>query len=161
MRLVIIIVVGLVVAFILVVLLGAVTVLGTTKKTTTTTAARANSPTQTYASPNPPTTERRTTTTAAPVHVPTPEDFTLEVIETKRSCFGSAGCNVTYKVIPSYNGPPPSSSKTYTIIYEVTGGDDVKSNNFTMKGTDAKVPSEEFISTSANTPISAAVTRVV
>ncbi len=108
-----------------------------------------------------PTTTAAPRTTAAPPHVPTPEDFSLEIIELSRSCFGSAGCNVTFKIAPTYSGPPTNASKSYRVVYEVRGGDDVKSENFTVHGTEASVKSESFISTPQNPTLTAVVVRVL
>jgi hypothetical protein len=134
----------------------------TSTKKSTTTASAAGTPT--YVSPAPSTrapTTASPTTTKAPEYVPTVADFQLEIIEIKRSCFGSAGCNITYKIVPTYTGPSVSSNKSYTIIYEVQGGDDVKSDNFTMRGSDASVKSQDFISTPSNPTLTATVTRVL
>lgn len=101
------------------------------------------------------------TTTAPPPHTPTPEDFQLEVIETSRSCFGSAGCNIKYKINPTYTGPTIDSSKSYTIIYEVTGAEDLKTDNFTMRGDKWSGSSEDFVSAPTGAVLAAKVTRVV
>lgn len=144
-----------------------VVIAAVTPKTTTTTTAAA---VPTYLAPAPPSTAPASTTpptTASPPttkaadYVPTPADFTLEVVEIKRSCFGSAGCNVTFKINPTYNGPPVNSSKSYTVVYEVRGGDDVDSDNFTMRGSNASVNSDDHISTPPNPTLTAEVTRVL
>lgn len=106
--------------------------------------------------------ETTTTSTTAAPHVPTPAEFTIEVVETKRSCFGSAGCNVGYQIHPTYNGPPTDPAVTYTVIYEVRGGEDVKTDNFTMHGTKASVTREDLLSTpEGGPPLTAVVTRVL
>jgi hypothetical protein len=108
-----------------------------------------------------PTTTAAPTTTAPPPHKPTPEDFKLELIETSRSCFGSAGCNVKYKIEPTYVGPSNLDvSRSYTVIYEVTGGDDVKTDNFTLRGDKWSGSSEDYISTPPNPTLTATVTRI-
>jgi hypothetical protein len=105
---------------------------------------------------------KATTTTKAPAYVPTPADFTVEVIELERSCYGSAGCNVTYKVAPTYIGPAdPDPNKAYTVTYEVHGGDSGETGNFTLKGDAAKVKTQDYISTPPNPTLTAQVTRVI
>lgn len=63
-----------------------------------------------------------TTTTTAPYDDPRPEDFTIEVIVLSESCFGSAGCNVTYEIEVGWllHLDP---SMTYQLTYEVTGSE--------------------------------------
>lgn len=102
-------------------------------------------------------------TTAAPDHTPAPEDFEIEVIELKRSCFGSAGCNITYEIKPTYTGALSSGSKSWTVIYEIRGGEDVKTDNFTMRGDGqaSSKSSQNYISTPTNPTLTAVVTRVV
>lgn len=122
-------------------------------------AEGATSVTQPPASRAPATT-RASTTTAAP-YVPTPEDFQVAIIETERSCFGSAGCNIRFRIDPTYVGTSalaPGSS--YTVIYEVRGGDDVQTKNFTVEGGEARFR-EELISTPPNPTLTAVVVRVL
>lgn len=65
--------------------------------------------------------------------LPMASNFRLQVIETKRDCFGSAGCNVQYRVIPSYGGgPTPKSS--FTLLYQVVGLDDTKTGSIAVAG---------------------------
>ena len=96
--------------------------------------------------------------TTAATYVPTPADFTIEIVELSRSCFGSAGCNITYKINPTYSGQPTDPTVTYTVVYSIAGASGDKSDNFTMKGTQAKVPTEDFISTPPNPTLTATVT---
>lgn len=117
-----------------------------TENLTTTTAAQAPA----------------TPTTAKPeAHVPEPADFALELIETERSCFGSAGCNISYQVKPSYTGPKPMDDSSYTVIYNITGGEDTKTANFNMKGENANGNFTGHISTGPNPTLGATVTKVV
>lgn len=109
----------------------------------------------------PSTASPKATTTTAAEYVPTPADFSLEVVETRRSCFGSAGCSITLKLVPTYTGPTPDSSRTYTVLYEIIGGDSGKSGNFTMRGTNVKFSSDDVISTPPNPTLTAQVTRVL
>ena len=141
---------------------------GQATKTTTT----ANAAAPTYLSPPgpskappstapPSTAGPTTTTTKAPAYAPTPADFTIEVIETRRACFGSAGCNVSYQVVPTYTGPALSPTRKFTVLFEVHGGEDVGSDSFTMKGTDASVPSPRSISMTQGQTLTATATRVI
>ncbi len=103
----------------------------------------------------------RPTTTTLPF-APTAADFTIEIIELRRACFGSAGCNVTYRINPSYiGGQVPPRDADYTVLYEVTGGESPMLDNFTLKGTEMSFRAESTISTPADVPITATVTRVI
>lgn len=43
---------------------------------------------------------------------------------TSKQCFGSAGCNVEYRVSFTVKGPLPSEDESYDVTYEVRGGED-------------------------------------
>lgn len=62
---------------------------------------------------------------AAPKYVtPVAKDFTLSVRVTKKECFGSAGCNLMYRVYElNYNGDTANldPNKSYELTYEVRG----------------------------------------
>lgn len=99
---------------------------------------------------------------SAPAVTPRPMDFQLEVIETEKNCYGSAGCNVTYIIDPTYVGAPLDDSTSYTVIYEVTGGEAPETASFTVQGDQYQKPGEDMISTdSSATVLRATVTRVV
>lgn len=69
-------------------------------------------------------------------HVPTTADFAIGIDVLSKQCFGSAGCNLTYKINVTYNGLTPlDPSKTYTVVYDVAGGESPITANFTIKGT--------------------------
>jgi hypothetical protein len=105
-------------------------------------------------------TTRATTTTVA--YVPVPADFTIDVIETERSCFGSAGCNVTYTIKPNYVGAQlPSASDTFTVVYEVRGGTDSKTGNFTVTGSQVSYDKDDLIQTATGSKLTAVPTQVV
>lgn len=95
-------------------------------------------------------------------HVPLPSEFTIEVIELAKSCYGSAGCNVTYEIEPRYGGAPLDSSHTFKVIFALDGGDAPEMGNFTVRGANYNKPSQRMIGTpSSSSTLSARVTRVV
>jgi hypothetical protein len=109
------------------------------------------------------TTQRQATatTTTTIAYVPVPTDFQIGIVETRRSCFGSAGCNITFQIDPSYVGTSSlSPSKTYTVVYQVNGGDSPKTANFTITGSQASFR-EDTISTPPGANLSAVATRVL
>jgi hypothetical protein len=98
---------------------------------------------------------------AAAAEPPAPSAFRLAVKILQKKCFGSAGCNVTYRVDPKFLGPGDPNDTEVT--YEVLGGEDgPQVNTFTIDsaGT-ASYPSEETVSTpSSRTVLTARVTDV-
>ena len=86
----------------------------------------------------------------------------LKVKVTEKQCFGSAGCNITYRIEPSYGGLPLSESDEWLITYTVSGGTDgPQINSFTLRGTQIEYDADEFIQVkSTKTVLTAAVTAV-
>jgi hypothetical protein len=68
---------------------------------------------------------------------PTPvmADLVLSVKIMKKTCFGSAGCNVTYNIEVNYTGSLLEPGKVWDVTYEVKGGDDPQINTFELTGT--------------------------
>lgn len=94
--------------------------------------------------------------TATPEDTPTASkprkgDFELRVKTLSKDCFGSAGCNVTYRIKVAYTGPSLDPDATYEVTYKVTGADDgATENTFTITGDQAEVQQEEMASTSSS-----------
>jgi hypothetical protein len=67
---------------------------------------------------------------------PKPVDFKVGIKIRKKKCFGSAGCNVTYQIKPSYVGDQPlPDNGVIEVTYEVTGDESGPSiNTFTVDG---------------------------
>ncbi|MEU8298950.1 hypothetical protein AB0C04_16900 [Micromonospora sp. NPDC048909] len=104
------------------------------------------------------TTSTPTTAAAAPATTPpaplplydTPakSDFTLKVKTLRKQCFGSAGCNVTYRIDVTYTGDGDlDPSTTYEVTYQVKGAEDPIINTFEVTGDAASVQQEEMAST--------------
>jgi hypothetical protein len=95
------------------------------------------------------------------VYTPTAEDFELTVKTLEKQCFGSAGCNVTFRIEVGYGGPTLDPATTYEVIYEVTGGEDPLINTLTVTGDSYEVDQEESLgTTSSDAELSAKVTDV-
>jgi hypothetical protein len=110
-----------------------------------------------------PSLQAQTTAPPAPSFTPGPADFRLTLKTLKKACFGSAGCNVTYRIQPTYIGTETLEPGTeYEVTYEVRGGQDgAQTNTFTLQDGNASVDSEEFLSTtSSGTKLTAKVTDV-
>jgi len=95
-------------------------------------------------------------------YTPTPSDFKLTVKTLSKECFGSAGCNLTFRIGVGYSGEPLDPSTTWEVVYEVRGGEDgPQINTLTIQGTDYQVDREEFASTSSSSKkLTARVTSV-
>src|SRR5687767_149644 len=69
-------------------------------------------------------------------HIPVAADFVLDVQVLKQSCFGSAGCNITYRVNMTYQGAGPlDPDVTYEVTYQIKGAQDAKIATITATGT--------------------------
>lgn len=130
----------------------------TTRKAAIDAAVEASS-TTTTSTPAPPPTEPITT---APPYTPAPADFAIEVIELERQCFGSAGCNVTYRINPTYVGAvAPAPSETFTVTYDLQGGDSPESGSFTVRNGQARTSHEEHTQIPPGGALTAVPTRVL
>ncbi|MEU1745812.1 hypothetical protein [Micromonospora arida] len=95
-----------------------------------------------------PTTAPATTPPPAPGYdTPTKGDFKLKVKTLRKQCFGSAGCNITYRIDVTYTGDGLDPSSTYEVTYEVKGAEDPVINTFEVTGDSASVQQEETAST--------------
>lgn len=117
-------------------------------------------------SPDPITTPTNKPTVPAPAPVatsPTVKDFKLAVKTLTKQCFGSAGCNVTFRILVTYNGPALDPGKSYEVLYEVRGGEDGPiANKLTVAGDESSVDEEEMVSTpKSSTKLVAVVTDVM
>ena len=107
------------------------------------------------------TAEKVAKTTSGP-YTPIPTDFALSVITLEQSCFGSAGCNVNYRIEVAYVGAQtPAKNKSFQVVYEVTGTEDAQIGSFELKGLRYSTPSEDFVSTPSNPVLAATVTSVI
>jgi len=113
--------------------------------------------------------QMQTSTSAAPAaaapkasfYQPQPADFVLTAKVLEKSCFGSAGCNVQYRIEVTYNGAPLDPSKTYEVTYEVNGGEDPEINTLEVTGTKYSADDRESIGTkSSKTELTVTVTSV-
>jgi hypothetical protein len=79
-----------------------------------------------------------------PVRRLTKKDLRLDVIETRRKCFGSAGCNVNYEVEVRLVTDALPSDDSYQVRYRVTAaGREVVTNSFELHGTKYSI-AEDF-----------------
>ena len=110
-----------------------------------------------------PTSAPASTAPALPIYgEPTKSDFKLKVKILRKQCFGSAGCNVTYRIDVTYTGDNDlDPSKTYEVTYQVKGAEDPIINTFEVTGDTASLQDEEMASTKRSTDkLTAVVTDV-
>lgn len=94
----------------------------------------------------------------------TATDFRVDLTIVGQECFGTAGCNVTYTIDPTYRTGPLSDldGRNLRIVYEVTGGEQPQIGNFTSDGSTIWMPETMMISTSApGAELAAHVTKVI
>jgi hypothetical protein len=106
---------------------------------------------------------QETTPSREPTYTPKPADFKLTPKILKKQCFGSAGCNITYRILVDFVGAGTLDSATaYEVTYEVRGVEDGPAvNTFTVENGQSTVDSEEFGSTpSTATKLRAVATDV-
>lgn len=96
-----------------------------------------------------------------PPYTPKPDDFELSVKTLEKSCFGSAGCSITYRIELSYDGVPLNDDYTWELTYEMKGAEDPRINTLRVSGEEYWVDEEEFASTaSSSDELEAVVTDV-
>jgi hypothetical protein len=105
-------------------------------------------PTTTQPTSEPTTSEPEPTTetpTPEPTFAGTADDFKIAVKILRKKCFGSAGCNVTYRINPQYVGvadfPDDGTVEVTYVVKGLEDGDAV--NTFTIEGDQASFDSEE------------------
>lgn len=96
---------------------------------------------------------------------PSAEDWKITIKVLKKTCFGSAGCNVQYRIKPEFVGDRSSypDSGTVEITYEVNTEDGPAVNTFEvdLSSDKATFPEKEFGQTSSeNTKLKGKITDV-
>lgn len=92
-------------------------------------------------------------------YLPTPADFTVTVTVVEKQCFGSAGCNVTFRPELAYSGPPIDDS--FIVNYELAGTQDPFLGRLTITPDGQYSYNEEHVQTRPGAELSATVTQVI
>lgn len=100
------------------------------------------------------------TTSSAPAVAPTPADFRIDVAITEQKCFGSAGCSYELAIAPVQVTAKDITGK-WTVVYQITGGDEPQTGNFTLTGSQANWDAEKRIRGSAGATFGAEITQIV
>jgi hypothetical protein len=81
----------------------------------------------------------RTTRPPPPPSVPTPKEFTINVVVTEQNCQPGGACAYKYTIEPKYIGFHPLPTTPFTVKYEVQGGNQPQPGEFTVEGDQAKI----------------------
>ncbi len=81
----------------------------------------------------------RTPLPPPPPSVPTPKEFTINVVVTEQTCDPGPGCVYKYTIEPKYIGFHPLPAAPFTVKYEVQGGNLPQPGEFTVEGNQAKI----------------------
>lgn len=73
-------------------------------------------------------------------------DWKIGIRVREKQCFGSAGCNVTFQIVPRYSGTHDLQG-SWDLTYRVVGGEDPIINTFTVDDGEASYDEEEYVST--------------
>jgi hypothetical protein len=89
--------------------------------------------------PPPPDATPRSTLAPPSPSVPTPKEFTINVVVTEQNCEPGPGCVYKYTIEPKYIGFHPLPTTPFTVKYEVQGGNQPQPGEFTVEGNQAKI----------------------
>jgi hypothetical protein len=92
-----------------------------------------------HSKPSAPTASPRKTLAPPPPSVPTPTEFTINVVVTEQNCEPGPGCAYKYTIEPKYIGFHPLPTTPFTVKYEVQGGNQPQPGEFTVEGSQAKI----------------------
>jgi hypothetical protein len=81
----------------------------------------------------------RTTLPPPPPSVPTPKEFTINVVVTEQNCEPGGACVYKYTIEPKYIGLHPLPTTPFTVKYEVQGGNQPQPGEFTVEGSQATI----------------------
>jgi hypothetical protein len=93
--------------------------------------------------------------------VPTPVEFQLNVVVTDQNCAVAGGCLYKYRVEPKYIGLHPLPNNEIKVIYQVTGGHQPQTGDFTVQGDQARVLQDVPLEGPPGARLQATVTQVV
>lgn len=109
----------------------------------------------------PPAATPRTTLAPPPPSVPTPKEFTINVVVTEQNCEPGPGCAYKYTIEPKYIGFHPLPTTPFTVKYEVQGGNQPQPGEFTVEGNQAKILKDVIIEGPPAARLQAVVLQVI
>ena len=108
-----------------------------------------------------PTATQRTTRPPPPPSVPTPQEFTINVVVTEQNCPPAAACVYKYTIEPKYIGFHPLPTTPFTVKYEVQGGNQPQPGEFTVEGSQAKIFKDVVLEGPPDARLQAVVVAVI
>jgi hypothetical protein len=108
-----------------------------------------------------PTAAPRTPPPPPPPKVPTPREFTIGVVVTAQDCPPGGECVYTYSIEPKYVGTHPLPADELRIEYQVTGGHEPQSGEFTVHGSEARIFKDVTLAGPPGAQLKAEATKVV
>jgi hypothetical protein len=93
--------------------------------------------------------------------VPTPVEFQLNVVVTDQNCAVPAECVYKYRIEPKYIGLHPLPTNEIKVIYQVTGGHQPQTGDFTVQGDQARVLQDVPLEGPPGARLQATVTKIV
>jgi hypothetical protein len=109
----------------------------------------------------PPAATPRTTLAPRPPSVPTPKEFTINVVVTEQNCEPGPGCAYKYTIEPKYIGFHPLPTTPFTVKYEVQGGNQPQPGEFTVEGNQAKILKDVVVEGPPAARLQAVVLQVI
>jgi hypothetical protein len=92
--------------------------------------------------------------------MPTPADFQVGVIVIDQNCSGPADCVYKYRIEPRFIGRSPLPERQITVSYQVTGGHQPQTGDFTVHKDQARVLQEATLEGPPGARLQASVTQV-
>jgi hypothetical protein len=93
--------------------------------------------------------------------VPTPNEFTINVVVTEQNCEPGGACVYKYTIEPKYIGFHPLPTTPFTVKYEVQGGNQPQPGEFTVEGNQAKIFKDVVIEGPPAAQLQAVVLQVI
>jgi hypothetical protein len=102
----------------------------------------------------------RTTLAPPSPKVPTPVEFSVNVVVTEQTCAPDNQCAYKYTIEPKYIGLHPLPETPFTVFYEVTGGHEPQKGEFTVQKDQAKILKDVVLEGPPNARLQAIVMQV-
>jgi hypothetical protein len=114
-----------------------------------------------HSKPPPQTATPRRTLAPPPPSVPTPQEFTINVVVTEQNCDPGPRCAYKYTIEPKYIGFHPLPTTPFTVKYEVQGGNQPQPGEFTVEGDQAKILKDVIVEGPPAARLQAVVLQVI
>lgn len=92
--------------------------------------------------------------------VPTPAEFQIGIVVTDQDCSAPTGCVYKYRVEPKYLGLHPLPDTPIKVIYQVTGGHQPQTGDFTVQDGQARVLQDVPLEGPPGAQLKASVTKI-